>query len=297
MAEVWIRKYNGTTITMCYKVKVFDSIDWKFASPISPMPLPEESGEENILVKMEGNTHTLNLIWLVKNQDENAGVTNSSYTGTNAGYTENSKTIFQQLKWLSSEDGGFIGRHIEDEFDIVVLDSTTGLSNLCSMANATETGAKDEFQEVVDTSGNVLQMKGYIRNTSLRTSSGEPATFRAQIEFIQGKVIGGYQSQVPSTVRNFKVVAGTDPADEVDITYTAPQRIGSSVIVAYDIAYRKIGTSSENPWIVATPSPANANSVTVSSLDPSSSYSFKVAARNASGRGEWSYAITIVTSS
>ena len=118
MAEVWIRKYNGTTITMCYKVKVFDSIDWKFASPISPMPLPEESGEENILVKMEGNTHTLNLIWLVKNQDENAGVTNSSYTGTNAGYTENSKTIFQQLKWLSSEDGGFIGRHIEDEFDI-----------------------------------------------------------------------------------------------------------------------------------------------------------------------------------
>ena len=54
--EIWLRKYDGDTgITMCYKAKVFSNIDWKFASPVSPMPLPEESGQENILVKMEGN--------------------------------------------------------------------------------------------------------------------------------------------------------------------------------------------------------------------------------------------------
>jgi len=40
--EIWLRKYDGDTgITMCYKAKVFSNIDWKFASPVSPMPLPE----------------------------------------------------------------------------------------------------------------------------------------------------------------------------------------------------------------------------------------------------------------
>ena len=74
MAEIWLRKYKGKTaastvsagLVMVYKIKVFDSISFKFGSPISPMPLPEESGQENILIKMEGNTHTCTITWLVK---------------------------------------------------------------------------------------------------------------------------------------------------------------------------------------------------------------------------------------
>ena len=98
MAEIWLRKYSGTGavgIQMCFKVKVFDNIDFKFTSPISPMPLPEESGQENILVKMEGNTHTCQLTWLVRDEIINQGVTNSSLSGATQGAT---KTIFDQLK-------------------------------------------------------------------------------------------------------------------------------------------------------------------------------------------------------
>ena len=81
MTEIWLRKYNEVAIIMCYKVKVFDNIDWKFGSPISPMPLPEEGGKENVLVKMEGNTHTMNLTFLMKNETTNGGVTNTDHAG------------------------------------------------------------------------------------------------------------------------------------------------------------------------------------------------------------------------
>jgi len=47
MAEIWLRKYKGKTassttsagLVMVYKIKIFDSINFKFNSPISPMPL------------------------------------------------------------------------------------------------------------------------------------------------------------------------------------------------------------------------------------------------------------------
>ena len=81
MAEIWLRKYSNQAIQMVYKIKVFENIDFKYSSPISPMPLPEESGQENILVKMEGNTHSLNLTWLVRNETTIQVVTYDSVAG------------------------------------------------------------------------------------------------------------------------------------------------------------------------------------------------------------------------
>ena len=53
--EIWLRKYSGdsSAITMVYVIKVLDSISFQFNSPISPSPLPEEGGDENILVKIQ----------------------------------------------------------------------------------------------------------------------------------------------------------------------------------------------------------------------------------------------------
>ena len=39
-----------------YNIPNFDSFNISVRTPISPMPLPEEKADENVLVKMEGNT-------------------------------------------------------------------------------------------------------------------------------------------------------------------------------------------------------------------------------------------------
>ena len=119
MAEIWIRKYKDSGIQQCFKIKVFDQIDWKFSSPISPMPLPEESGQENILIKMEGNTHSMNINWLVKNETVNQGISNNTVGG---GGAISSKTIFDVVKWMSDANFGFIGRNLDDSYDLLVFD-------------------------------------------------------------------------------------------------------------------------------------------------------------------------------
>ena len=292
MSEIWLRKFDRSSVTMCFKVKVFDNIDLKFSSPVSPMPLPEESGEENILVKMEGNSHVVNLTWLIKNEDVNAGISNSAQIEAEselAGYEGNSQTIFEQVKWFSRADGGFIGRHFEDAYDIVILNNTTGMS-INNMSSSTGSGT-DEFVENLDMSNVVLRMKGYIRSISMRTSSGEPATFRANIEFIEGDSIGGYQSKMPNMVRNFKVVTPPSNTDTtMTLSYTSPSRVGSSAILAYDIAHKV--TSAGGEYTIQNPSPATATSITVSGLSSGTEYNFKVAGRNTQGRGEWSRIIS-----
>jgi len=308
--ELWLRKYDDEGITMCYKAKVFTNIDWKFVSPVSPMPLPEESGDENILVKMEGNTHTVQLTFVIKNETKNAGVSNSSNSG---GYDGASKSIFEQIKWMtasedeSAQGGGFIGRHLTDAYDICILENTTGL-NLHDMVASSAAGTKSEFdQNLLDTTssenpaptvdGLALQMFGYVRNISFRTSASEPATLRGTIEFIEGNVVGGYQSKVPSRVRNFKVSTPSSGATDTRmyLTYTAPESAGATPVTHYVIAHKVSGSTDE--YKLQNPSPTGSTNVMVTNLTASTEYDWKVAAQNSDGRGKFSWVRTKATTS
>ena len=306
LTEIWLRKYNEVAIIMCYKVKVFDNIDWKFGSPISPMPLPEEGGKENVLVKMEGNTHTMNLTFLMKNEDINGGVTNtSSHGGAYGGFEDESKTIFEKIQWFSNELG-FIGTHLGDKYDITILSSPP--SGVLPMTSPTSgNSGAPEFQEVVDNT--VLQLTGFVRNIALRTSAGEPATLRCSIEFIEGNLVGGYQNRVPQPVRSFQMLNGdhtssnngANPTTKMTYVYQIPRSVGSASLIGYTTAYKvasapNVSATSTNPatgWVYATPSPtATATVVLLENLTTGTEYSFKVKARNAKGGGEWSRTIT-----
>jgi len=262
MAEIWLRKYKAAGIQMVFKVKVFDSIDFKFTSPISPMPLPEESGEENILVKMEGNTHTCQLTWLVRNETINQGVTNTNLSGATQGST---KTMFDQLKWFSRSDG-FIGRSMEDKFDILIFDNFNkgggGTFNaddgtLYPMtAGGVAAGSYIEFQDAAqpadpdnpadgDWIGLRYKMEGFIRDFNFRTQSSEPATFRGTVQFIEGNAVGSYQGSKPDAPTNVRL---TDPVEtssppvsthtHIWVRWFAPAHKGNSSITHYDILYR-----------------------------------------------------------
>ena len=303
MTEIWLRKYNEVAIIMCYKVKVFDNIDWKFGRPISPMPLPEEGGKENVLVKMEGNTHTMNLTFLMKNESINGGVTNTDHSGNYGGFTDESKTIFEKIQWFSNELG-FIGTHLGDKYDITILSSPP--AGVLPMTSPTSgDGGKPEFQEVVDNT--VLQLTGFVRNISLRTSAGEPATLRCSLEFIEGNLVGGYQNRVPQPVRSFQMLNGDateNPATDTDTSmtylYQIPRSVGSASLIGYTTAYKvasapnvsATGTNPATGWVYATPSTPTATVVLLENLTTDTEYSFKVKARNAEGGGEWSRVIT-----
>jgi hypothetical protein len=301
MAEIWLRKYNANNIAMVFKIKVFDNIAWKFTSPISPMPLPEESGQENVLVKMEGNTHTVQLTWLVREDTVNSGVTNSAVGNANAGAT---KTMFDQLKWFSAADG-FIGRSMVDKFDILVFDNFNKggggtLTTYDMTAGSVAAGSYVEFQdpapptdpanpETGDWLGLAHSMEGYIRDLQFRTASNEPATLRATVEFIEGNAIGSYQGAKPAEPTNLRLLAPTESqtstAKKILVKWSAPTHTGNSSLTNYYIMYKLTASNDEFlPHPVATNN-AGSGGYHLGSLSPSTQYSIKVRAVNSEGSG------------
>ena len=301
MAEIWLRKYNDEAIAMVFKIKVFDNIGWKFTSPISPMPLPEESGQENILVKMEGNTHTVQLTWLIKEETVNSGVTNS-VQGGNSG---NTKTMFEQLKWFSVADG-FIGRSMVDKFDILIFDNFNKggggtLSTYPMTVGSTVPSTYVEFQDVSpptdpdnpstgDWLGLAHSMVGFIRDFNFRTSSNEPATLRATVEFIEGNAIGSYQGSKPENPTNVRLLEPTESetssAKKILVKWNAPTHTGNSGLTRYDIMFKVTATNEEFlPKPVATNN-AGSGGYHLGNLSPSTQYSIRVRAANGEGVGK-----------
>ena len=301
MAEVWFRKYKANGVQMVFKVKVFDNIDFKFTSPISPMPLPEESGQENILVKMEGNTHTCQLTWLVRNETTNQGVTNTTLSGATQGAT---KTIFDQLKWFSGSDG-FIGRNMDDKYDVLIFDNFNkrggGTLNQYNMSSGgVAAGTYIEFLDAQppadpdnpasgDWVGLKYRMEGFIRDFNFRTSSTEPATLRGTIQFIEGNAVGSYQGAKPDEPINVRLatsnVSGTSPATHIWVRWLPPNHKGNSVITDYDILYKVV--NSNNDFLPARFDDGYAGSggIHLGTLSSSTEYAIKVRAVNGEGTG------------
>jgi len=308
MAEIWIRKYKDSGIQQCFKIKVFDQIDWKFTSPISPMPLPEESGQENILIKMEGNTHSINLSWLVRNEDTNQGISNTEVGGGGALET---KTIFDVIRWMSSGDYGFIGRNLDDAYDILVFDDLSffttlsgyAVSNMSSPSTAPTVGSdtlaefidpliQDDDDNLViraDWTGLKLFFKGYIRQIGFRTSKDEPATLRGSVEFLEGNNVVSYQGATPNAAQAFRALtatsfqSGENTTNTINLKWRAPRHTGNSSITKWMIAYKRVVDADFTWFMVGNGTGVNIN---VTGLTTGTDYAFKVAAFNTQGRGK-----------
>ena len=51
----------------------FNDISINKQTPVSPMPLPEEDSDENVLIKVEGNTTTMDISWTILNATSPVG--------------------------------------------------------------------------------------------------------------------------------------------------------------------------------------------------------------------------------
>ena len=56
---------GSKAIVYRYTVPNLDNLAIAYNTPISPMPLPEENAKENVLVKIEGNSATVDIDWSV----------------------------------------------------------------------------------------------------------------------------------------------------------------------------------------------------------------------------------------
>lgn len=209
MASIFLIKFeiNGTTEQFRYEVGNLKRFGYDINTPVSPMPLPEETAQENVLIKIEGNSAAMDIAWTIKDE-----ATDRAPLNTVAGST---KLIRDQVFFIEDK---FVAKSVEDSFALLI--DFDGSGNLDTDTNLSYRGTFVQFHvDMIDP---------------------QLLTFNARCKFMQGNVALLYEVDVVSEPQNLNV---DDSVGSFDADWTLPLDAGSGTIDDYRIFFRIRGSS------------------------------------------------------
>lgn len=155
-----------------YEVTNLNNISWDVNTPVSPMPLPEESHKENILVKMEGNSAQMSVSWTLLADDvTHFGTFDSTLSNTSNRFIADtaSRNVFKEME-VFKED--YIPENIQDAYSIWFM--------------------SDDLQDTENESED-----GTIASVRFNVDGASPVVWNATLTFLVGNVIAMFEADVP----------------------------------------------------------------------------------------------------
>jgi hypothetical protein len=236
--EIYLISHVATN-DVVYHVSNLNNLNWSIDTPVTPMPLPEDTHEENILVKMEGNTAKVDLSWTLV-EGAHFGTLNSSDVFTPE--TGGDDTVLGQIERFK----GFVPKSIGDSYSIKIV------------------------------GGNGLIDKGTISNMSFSVSGSSPIVWNVQLQFYVGNVVAMLESDIPPAPTSVTLVGSTSTTDGqsyIDYTVVAydgyatePTAGSAQAVSGHKIQYKKTknlqsSTAALNTWIPLTLSDSLTNRI------------------------------------
>lgn len=206
MTNIYLQKLDpNNNTTSVYVISNNDTFNIEYDSPVSPMPLPQNNDTQNVLVKIEGNSSQVNIVWTIKQESSNIGY--------NANDSYNVQTIWDQVNFFEK---AIVPITLSDKYQITVADSMTLGSIHGSSPNA-------YYQPTFTPTTPYYQKLGTLIKESFTLSGTSPVTFSASIAFMTGNVITAYETNTPSEPQN--VVLTTPTTGTITSTWTVPTDI------------------------------------------------------------------------
>lgn len=159
---------QATTTKYAVEITNIGSFSYSLNTPVSPLPLPEESHEENVLVKMEGNSAQINIDFKITQGSKCFGTVtgnqgNRNFTASGGSSGRPPLYIINEIK------NNFIPKSLTDAY----------------------------YFEVQDDDGNHVVDSGTISSISFSVSADSPVVYNCSLTFMVGNVIGLYEANVP----------------------------------------------------------------------------------------------------
>ena len=257
-----------------YEFETFNNIGIKKSTPVSPMPLPEEDSSENMLMKIEGNSTSLNLTWTLLEGVTPAGSGTITHNGTKwvmQSINSSVNTVFTQLK------------HIETEI------APNSLNDFYAI----------QFYDTENSTEKLYEKLGLIQGFNFNTDAASPVNWQCTMDFIEGSVIttlSGNTHESPTITGSPSYVNPARTAIQVSFeefqNYLGGDRPETTGAI---LRYKKADgvdfwQEKEITFTANTTAPYNYTNKAfiISGLLTTVDYKVKLSVTTTGGRGEWS---------
>lgn len=256
MVSIFLQKIDPSgNVILSYECKNFGMLDIHYNLGVTPNPLPENSADQLVLVKVTGNSLTKGFSWIIKENANNQIVGSLIPSGT----TINS--IWDQLNFF---DRVMQPTSVNDVYRFVIADSFTLSGNVYSPAPL-----------------GYFYKEGLIDDMKFSISSDQPTFIKASIDFQVGNIVSVWQSDTPSEPLN--LTTSSPLTGEVVLNWNTPLDTGGSSITGYIIQRKQLLDPS---WTTVTTTGV-VLTYTDTGLTSGKTYYYQVAAINSQGQGEW----------
>ena len=265
-----------------FEILTFNDISINKSTPVSPMPLPEEDSDENMLMKIEGNSTTIQINWILLESSITSGEGVIAHNGTKWAPATNkgSYSVWQQIQAL-------------DEL------SPSSLTDFYTLA-IYDTEVTDEPLKEFD---------GMIQGITWRTDSSSPVNWTAQLQFIQGNVIttlSGNTHEAPTGVSASFSMSGSNRNGFIANfsefqNYTEgdrPETTGATIRYKKNDGVPDFWREKSITFSANTSSPYNyTNKVfyvnDIDGVNNTKPYKIKISLDTDAGRGDWSDEVSL----
>ena len=230
MTRIFIVKGEARTVgsvtgSFAYEVTNLSNMAWDVNTPVSPMPLPEESHKENILVKMEGNSAQMSLSWTLLADDVTHFGALNIVDGEFAVDTV-TRNVFEEMEIFKEQ---FIPENIQDSYGIWLLNDDLSIVS----------GEPED--------GTISQMRFSVDGQS-------PVVWNVSMSYLVGNVIAMFEADVPEPPSKAIITdeAGTGKMKVLWKPYDGYASSADAVIITgVFIQYKRQGGG---VWTAVTPS-------------------------------------------
>ena len=209
MTQIILQKQMDNTDDIAYVISNLNNLSWSVNTPVSPMPLPEESHEENMLIKMEGNSASMSISWTLVDSTDFGTITNNTFS---AGA---SLSVYQQISKFREE---FVPKSIGDGYRLLILD--------------------DAGNELLTDFGTISTMK-------FNVSGDSPLVWQVSLEFMVGNVIAMLEADIPE--RPDEITMNTPSSGNINVVWKAfnGYAVAPEPITGYRLKYKL----NNAPWV------------------------------------------------
>ena len=218
MADPFTLNYTSEVggYTVTYTADNMSNITVDFNTPIAPMPLPQQADNQNVLIKVEGNTTTANISWKIRERSS----TPFTGSGLPSGVYSNKLTPLQQIEVFKDN---FVPVTVGDSYQLTI--------------------------------GNSLVMVGTLMKMSFTVSAQSPVVWDGSLQFVHGNVASSTDNLLADAPVDYSSNSvqlnvtddGNNSGHGAKINQIKTLTFGSaSGITGYNVQYRTTSTSGWN---------------------------------------------------